>query len=257
MDKSQFDILSEIRQTLDSLKAQIAEIENKLADIESVTENISNPEPVNAPVLEDVREPVSEDFTDPIDISIDIDAFDDVPDLTATIEPVASPAGEVSPGPAAVPAHDEEAEVEVAPAAEVEVSADPTVEARPEPASMFVDDDMPEELLSPAESINDRQEKKTRKAVMDVMGTKCAWKTAIPGAPVKNVISAISLNDRVLFINTLFKEDPMAFQDAISAFNSMSSFAEAEAYVQEKHPDWNLNSDLVYRLMMAVRRKLK
>ena len=112
-------------------------------------------------------------------------------------------------------------------------------------------------MTSPKESINDKQEKKSRRTVMDVMGDKCAWRTAMPGTPVKNVISAISLNDRVLFINSLFREDPMAFQDAISAFNGMSSFAEAEEYVRQNYPEWNLDSDIVYRMMMAIRRKLK
>ena len=115
-----------------------------------------------------------------------------------------------------------------------------------------------EELLqTPKASINDRQERNAKKTVMDVMGQKLAWKTAIPGTPVKNVISAISLNDRVLFINSLFKEDPIAFQDAITAFNGMTSLEEAEEYISANHPDWNLNSDLVFRLMMAVRRKLR
>lgn len=105
-------------------------------------------------------------------------------------------------------------------------------------------------------SINDKEEKRARKAVVDVMGEKFPWRTAIQASPVKNVISAISLNDRVLFINTLFKEDPMAFQEAIAAFNSMTSLEEAEKYVFEKYPDWNFSSDTVFKLMMAVRRKL-
>lgn len=84
-----------------------------------------------------------------------------------------------------------------------------------------------------------------------------AWRVDIPGAPVSNIISGISLNDRVLFINTLFKEDPMLFQSTINAFNMMGSFDEAEDYVVDRFPDWNLKSDIVYRLMMAIRRKLK
>lgn len=254
MDKSQFDILSEIRQTLDSLKAQIAEIEAKLADIEIVDKEVT--ESVTEPVQQ-VQEAAAEDFADPIDISIDIDPFEPVPDPVQVEVTEEAPA--VAQGTESVPA----AEPEPAAVEEASPAPAPEPESVPEkpesvPAgTMFADEDMPEELLSPVESINDRQEKKSRKAVMDVMGAKCAWRTAIPGTPVKNVISAISLNDRVLFINTLFKEDPMAFQEAISAFNSMESFAEAEAYVRERHSDWNLNSDLVYRLMMAVRRKLK
>lgn len=82
------------------------------------------------------------------------------------------------------------------------------------------------------------------------------WMIDIPGSPVANVISAISLNDRVLFINTLFKEDPSLFQDTIAAFNKMESITEAISYVVTNFPEWNLGSEVVYRLMMAVRRKL-
>lgn len=144
----------------------------------------------------------------------------------------------------------------VAPVPEPEPEPEPKPEPKPEPEPVggLLDDEIP---AAPKASINDRQERRARKAVMDVMGQKLAWKTAIPGTPVKNIISAISLNDRVLFINTLFKEDPMAFQEAIAAFNGMASFEEAEEYVRTNHPEWNLNSDLVFRLMMAVRRKLK
>ena len=74
--------------------------------------------------------------------------------------------------------------------------------------------------------------------------------------PVKNIISAISLNDRVLLINVLFREDPMLFQETITKFNSMGSLGEALAYISENFPEWDMNTEPVYRLMMAVRRKL-
>lgn len=83
------------------------------------------------------------------------------------------------------------------------------------------------------------------------------WMIDIPGSKVANVISAISLNDRVLLINTLFKENPELFQQTISKFNNMESLSEAISYVLVTFPEWNLNSDVVYRLMMAVRRKLE
>lgn len=98
---------------------------------------------------------------------------------------------------------------------------------------------------------------KADKAVMDVMAEKQAWRTDRPGSAVRNIISAISLNDRVLLIKTLFKEDPQLFRDTISAFNGMETLEEALAYMREHFPDWNLNSGPVYRLMMAVRRKLQ
>lgn len=98
--------------------------------------------------------------------------------------------------------------------------------------------------------------RKADKAVMDVMAEKQAWRTDRPGSPVKNIISAISLNDRVLLINSLFKEDPILFRDTIAAFNAMDSLEEALGYIRDHFPDWNMNGGTVYRLMMAVRRKL-
>lgn len=83
------------------------------------------------------------------------------------------------------------------------------------------------------------------------------WMVDLPGSEVKNVISAISLNDRVLFINTLFGGDPHAFQRAIAEFNSMPSLSEALSYILVTYPDWDLSSDVAYRLMMAIRRKLR
>ena len=244
MEKSRSEILSEIQETLASLKARIAELEERLAGLEEAAEaapeqvKVPEPEPVAAPepVVEAEPEPVVEP------IAVDLPAEEDIPDTD--IAPIDISLDEI------------EVEIPVAPAAAV--APEEPVAAAPAPAGPEADPE--EELLmdGPARAnINDRQGRNVRKAVMDVVGQKLAWKTAMPGTPVKNVISAISLNDRVLFINTLFKEDPMAFQEAIAAFNGMSSFDEAEEYVRTNYPDWNLNSDLVFRLMMAVRRKLK
>ena len=79
----------------------------------------------------------------------------------------------------------------------------------------------------------------------------------MPGSPVKDVRSAISLNDRILFINKLFDEDPMEFQEAIGKVNSFETFAQVVEYISTEHSDWNLESDTVYRFMMAVRRKVR
>ena len=237
MEKSRSEILSEIQETLASLKARIAELEERLAGLEEAAEaapeqvEVPEPEPVAAP------EPEPEPIVEPV-----------------VEEPVELPVEEDIPNTDIAPIDISLDEIEV----EIPAAPEEPVAAAPAPAGPEADPE--EELLmdGPARaSINDRQGRNVRKAVMDVVGQKLAWKTAMPGTPVKNVISAISLNDRVLFINTLFKEDPMAFQEAIAAFNGMSSFEEAEEYIRTNYPDWNLNSDLVFRLMMAVRRKLK
>lgn len=83
------------------------------------------------------------------------------------------------------------------------------------------------------------------------------WMNDMPGGEVANMISGISLNDRVLFINTLFREDPSLFQSTISALNGMKSLEDAVAWLAARFPEWNLNSEVVYRFMMAARRKLR
>ena len=146
----------------------------------------------------------------------------------------------------------------------VEFVPEPVEAAEPEPESEEVPaEEVPIEEVSVEEAPSE-PETIDLSIDMEAMGAKpqpdaknFQWMIDIPGSPVSNVISAISLNDRVLFINTLFGEDPGLFQQTINAFNSMESVSEAVSYVMANFPDWNLSSEVVYRLMMAVRRKLK
>ena len=115
--------------------------------------------------------------------------------------------------------------------------------------------DEPENVVEQVESVAAPVTKST--SIIDTMTEKQAWRTDMPGSAVKDVRSAISLNDRILFINKLFDEDPMAFQAAIGKINAMESLAQVIEYVDAEHSDWNLESDTVYRFMMAVRRKVR
>ena len=108
-----------------------------------------------------------------------------------------------------------------------------------------------------AEPAKEEPAKEEPAVLIDTMLDKFAWKNDMPGSSVKDVRSAISLNDRILFINKLFAEDPMAFQSAIGKLNAMESLDDVVAYVKAEHADWNLESDVVYRFMMAVRRKVR
>ena len=138
------------------------------------------------------------------------------------------------------------------PSAVPEPIPEPTLDIEPE---IVINPTSEEPTPKPKAAILDS--KKAETAVMDVMAEKQAWRTDRPGSQVKNVISAISLNDRVLLINVLFREDPILFQSTISAFNGMTNLDEAISYIQTNFLDWDLNSEPVYRLMMAVRRKLR
>ena len=136
----------------------------------------------------------------------------------------------------------------------------PVVEAEPAPLPEVFpesdDDDLP--LFAEPESIFEAAQKspKARKAVLDVMEDKQAWRTDMPGAPVKDILSAISLNDRVQFINVLFNEDPALFQQTRSMINTMETLDQAVEYITSTF-DWDMSSQVVYRFMMAVRRKVR
>lgn len=162
------------------------------------------------------------------------------PEVTAEPEPVEEPAPVEEPVPAEEPEP-------------VDVMDD----IPQEPIDLSISDiDIPEEEpVETAKPILDTAKADT--AVMDVLAERQAWRIDRPGSAVKNVISAISLNDRVLLINVLFGEDPLLFQDTISAFNGMQTLDEATAYIKANFPDWDMDSEPVYRLMMAVRRKLR
>lgn len=205
--------------------------EYTVASAGSATEDIPVPEPTS-PVTEPVEVSIpTEVATTPeapvIQPDDDLPSGDDLPmDEPSTIpEPVPEPTLDIEP------------EIVIAPAPESETTQKTEPAPRPKASILY--------------------SQKPETAVMDVMAEKQAWRTDRPGSQVKNVISAISLNDRVLLINVLFKEDPILFQNTISAFNGMTTLDEAISYIRTNFPDWDMNSEPVYRLMMAVRRKLR
>lgn len=194
MKNNQQQILSEIKSLLASVKTQLEELENKIAEFEQCAETQDVVE--DAPI-EDVVEDVMDIELEPSD---DLPFYDDLP----VTEP------------------------------EVELETS---------------DDLPEvvTVVTP--------EAAAPVPVIDAMIAKQSWRTDMPGSSVRDVRSAISLNDRILFINYLFGEDPMSFQEMLTQLNAMSSFEEAAAYAIAAHPEWDLESDTVYRFMMALRRR--
>lgn len=106
-------------------------------------------------------------------------------------------------------------------------------------------------------TLNDANASKVHKSISDAASAKQAWRNDIPGPEVKDVRSAISLNDRVMFISSLFRDDSMLFQDVVSRINSLNNLDKIVPYLEETFPEWNMESDLVYRFMMAVRRKVR
>ena len=252
--------MSSVRSQLEKLDAKMQEFQ-QLADIQGdmvapidididesylneevvVETDLDLPEVQDAEpeaVVETVKEPVAEDMPEPV-----IEAEPEV-----EIDPVV----DVEHEP------EQEPEVEVEPVVELEPVEEivPLPEVFPEPEADDDDDDLP--LFAEPESIFEAAQKspKARRAVLDVMEDKQAWRTDIPGAPVKDLLSAISLNDRVQFINVLFNGDPNLFQQARAQINALETLDQAVEYITTTY-NWDMGSQVVYRFMMAVRRKVR
>ena len=244
MENRQQQILSEIKTLAASVRSQMEALESKVAELQQIIEN------------EGVVEP-SDVVASSGDIEIDVMDIELSPDTEFYSEPLSA-----EPEP-------ETLSVEEEPAVEPEViSQEVAVETAAVPSSEQVavvtpeevDDDLPffEDIpVEPAPAILNDVQPSSDVPVIDAMLDKHAWRTDMPGTAVKDIRSAISLNDRILFINFLFNEDPMSFQETLTKLNSMASFDEAATYMMTAFPHWNWESDTVYRFMMALRRRLQ
>lgn len=241
MENREQQILSEIKAMMSSIRSQLELLDAKMAELQQAVE------PQDVEVV-------------PIDLDIDIS------DHQPAVEPVAEePAVDVPVVEDDLPIAEETAVVEELSVPEETVEPEGEDEPVAEEAVAVedpVDDDLPM-FLEPepepvaATVIDLVAEPEPKQAVIDAMAAKQAWRTDMPGTPVKDIRSAISLNDRIFFINYLFNEDPMVFQDTLTRINQMGTLDEVVDLVVTEHPDWNLDSDVVYRFMMAVRRRIR
>ena len=240
MENKESQILSEIMDMMASIRSQLELLDAKMAELQNT---------------------VGQGEAEAMPIDLDID---DVPEVEEVVEEVVVEEDDL-------PFYDEPAEEPVVkpvvesveePVADEPVVEEPVIE-EPEPEPVVEepveedDDDLP--IFAEPEPVYEAApvEPKAKTAVIDAMTDKQAWRTDMPGTAVKDIRSAISLNDRILFINNLFAQDPMAFQEALTKINQMATLDEVVEYVVSEQPGWNLESDTVYRFMMAVRRKVR
>ena len=254
MENREQQILSEIKEMMASIRIQLEKLDDKMAELQQVVD----PEGVAAM---------------PIDIEISDEHLVEEPQVVVVQEiplemeePVSAIEEPVAEEPAVVETVVEEPVVEEVAVQETVVEETPVVEVE-EDLPVAVEEDLPvaEEdddddlplFAEPTPLFEAAQASpKAKKAVLDVMEDKQAWRTDMPGAPVRDLLSAISLNDRVQFINTLFNGDPAIFQQTRAKINMMTSLDQVLEFITANF-NWDLNSQVVYRFMMAVRRKIQ
>lgn len=211
-------------------------------------------ENVGESVTDDIPEPESESESEPEPETEDLPESEPETELESEDLPEAEP--EADSG--------KEIQAGTEPEAEPEQVAGTEPEPKPE--------DLPEEdgfsLFGGMAEEEEPKAKKTKapsehrqysghKVIADQKYGNEAWRKDMPGPEVKDVRSAISLNDRVMFISTLFRDDSMLFQDVINKINALTTLEKAVQYLKENFPEWDMDSELVYRFMMSVRRKIR
>ena len=227
MENKEQQILSEIKSMMTSIRVQLERLDAKMAELQQVVD----PEEFEAESIDlEIDEPiVVEQIVEEVVQEQEIPMAEEV---VSVEEPAEEPVEEP---------------VEDAPVEEEEVVEDlPFFDEEP----VLVAEPAPVTVAEKAESV-------AKPTVNDAMAAQQAWRKDMPGSQVRDIRSAISLNDRIIFINYLFKEDPMVFQDSLTKINQMESLDQVVEYVCSDFPEWDLNSEVVYRFMMAVRRKVR
>lgn len=267
-----YDIADAVPEDIPAKNVPEAVADDMPADVfaENAGENAGESVPDDIPEAESESEPEAEPETE------------DLPESEPEVEQ--EPAQEVEQEPEDLPESEPETVLEAEDLSEAEpeavpgqeIQAEPETEAEPEQVAGTEPEPKPEDLpeedgFSLFGGMAEEEEPKARKTkapsehrqysghkvIADQKYGNEAWRKDMPGPEVKDVRSAISLNDRVMFISTLFRDDSMLFQDVINKINALTTLEKAVQYLKENFPEWDMDSELVYRFMMSVRRKIR
>jgi len=77
-------------------------------------------------------------------------------------------------------------------------------------------------------------------------------------SPIKDLKAAIGLNQKVTFINVLFKGSDKEFKNAIGTINNFNNLSEAKIYIQSNLANkfqWDDNNEMVVEFMQLVQRR--
>lgn len=260
MDRN--EIIEELRREIAEIKSRVAVLEDKLAALENdkaePAEHIDlEQENILPDIAEiaDVEVPVEETAEEEIEVKPVAEEFEDMPEGTVISEEETTEEPEVQE----IDVKPESQEIDDASEADVQDNAGDDLPGE-DGGSLFGGFGEVEPALAKTRSVktvNDANSSRVHKTIGESHTGTRAWLTDMPGPEVKDIRSAISLNDRVMFISSLFREDSMLFQDVVSKINAQTSIDKVVSYLEETFPEWNMDSELVYRFMMAVRRKIR
>lgn len=249
-----YDIADAVPEEIPAENVPEAVADDMPADVfaENAGENVGESVPDDIPEAESESEPEAEPETE------------DLPESEPEVEQESAQEVEQEPEdlPEAVPGQGTqvESETEAEPEQVAGTEPEPEPEDLPEEDGFSLFGGMAEEEEPKARKTkapSEHRQYSGHKVIADQKYGDEAWRKDMPGPEVKDVRSAISLNDRVMFISTLFRDDSMLFQDVINKINALTTLEKAVQYLKENFPEWDMDSELVYRFMMSVRRKIR
>lgn len=78
--------------------------------------------------------------------------------------------------------------------------------------------------------------------------------SSITDIPVADIWSAITINERFLFIRELFGNDPEGFKNTVILLNSLGSWESAKKFMTD-HFEWDKNNPVAIDFLNVVRRR--
>ncbi|MCI1779077.1 MAG: hypothetical protein LKI53_03875 [Bacteroidales bacterium] len=115
------------------------------------------------------------------------------------------------------------------------------------------------------ETVNDEEDEDTGTVSLNVNDSHKRdwydWEIDYPQSYIDDISEGFSYNDKFEFEKELFNKNGNLdqaendFNETIKELNGMENFKQAVSYMRKNYPEWDEESDEVYRFYMIVRRK--
>ncbi|MBO4692207.1 MAG: hypothetical protein J5604_05465 [Bacteroidales bacterium] len=122
-------------------------------------------------------------------------------------------------------------------------------EVEDEPVEEEVDGEEPAMEESGDEEVGEPEEEKKRDWY--------DWEYDYPAEYVEDLVGSMGINDRLEFIRELFNSNSVEFERDMQHIDQLENFKTIVSYMRQTHPNWDEESDTVYRFYMHVRRKFR
>ena len=142
-------------------------------------------------------------------------------------------------------------EIEIMP---IEITEPITVESKPEPEIQPQPHETPHKAAKPEILAEKFQSQNFLNETLAKYQNVTDLSKKMQNQPIKDIFSAINLNDKFLFIKELFNNDAALYQSTIEKLNSAGNFNDAVRYLDGNFT-WDFSETMVQNFLELVRRR--